>query len=84
MNASVSITTPLDPATFAMVEELAQYRGITGEEFAAEAIREAAQHHADMRAFIQAGIDSADRGELISQEEMETWFEERAVARRQG
>ncbi|MCK8457988.1 hypothetical protein [Sphingomonas faeni] len=84
MNASVSITTPLDPATFAMVEELARYRGITGEEFAAEAIREAAEHHAGMRAFIQEGIDSADRGELISQEEMEIWFEERVAARRRG
>jgi len=28
-------------------------------------------------AFLQEGIDSADRGELISQEEMEAWFEAR-------
>jgi predicted transcriptional regulator len=31
--------------------------------------------------FVQAGIDSADRGDLISQEEMEGWFEERKANR---
>ena len=28
-------------------------------------------------AFVQEGIDSADRGELIGQEEMEAWVEAR-------
>ena len=31
--------------------------------------------------FVKAGIDSADRGDLISQEEMENWFEQRVAAR---
>ena len=82
MNAPVSINAPLDPATFAIVEELARERGITGEAFASEAIRKVAEHEADLRAFIQEGINSADRGELISQEGMDAWFEERVAARR--
>jgi predicted transcriptional regulator len=84
MNAPASITAPLDPVTLAMVEELAQARGITGEEFAAAAIRKATEHDTQWRAFVQEGIDSADRGELISQKDMEAWFEERIVARRQA
>jgi predicted transcriptional regulator len=31
--------------------------------------------------FVKAGIDSADRGDLISQEEMERWFQERKSSR---
>ena len=84
MNAPVSITTPLDAATMAMVEELARARGITGEQFAADAIREATQRDADWRAFVQAGIDSGERDGWISQEAMESWFEERVAARRRG
>ena len=82
MNAPASITAPLDPVTLAMVEELAQARGITGKEFAAAAIRQATEQKTQWRAFVQEGIDSADRGELISQKDMEAWFEERVVARR--
>lgn len=84
MNASISITAPLDPVTIAMVEELARSRGITGEEFAANAIRRIAEYDIEWRAFVQEGIDSADRAAWISQEEMEAWFEERVAARRQG
>ena len=82
MNAPASITAPLDTATVAMIEELARARGMTGEQFAAAAIRKAMEHDVEWRTFVQAGVDSADRGELITQEEMEAWFEERVVAHR--
>lgn len=68
MNAPASITAPLDAATLAMVEELARARGISEAEFAAEAIRRVAKTEADWRAFVQVGIDAADRGELIDHE----------------
>lgn len=84
MNAPASITAPLDPATLAMVEDLAKARGISGEQFAAEAIRKVAEHDAELRAFIQDGIDSLDREGGISQDEMEAWIEERIAARRRG
>jgi predicted transcriptional regulator len=82
MTALGSITAALDPTVFAMVEELAQARGITGEKFAEDAIRKKAERQIAWRAFVQEGIDSAERGELISQQEMEAWFEERVAARR--
>ena len=84
MNVPVLITTSLDPATMAMVEDLARARGITGEQFAADAIREAAERDADWQAFVQAGIDSGERDGWISQDEMESWFEERVAARQRG
>jgi predicted transcriptional regulator len=31
--------------------------------------------------FVQVGVDSADRGDLVSQEEMERWFEARKASR---
>ena len=84
MNAPASITAPLDPLTIAMVEELARARGITGEQFAAEAIREAAEHETDWSAFVNEGVDSAGRDGWISQDDMKTWYEERVAARRAG
>ncbi|KQT31789.1 hypothetical protein ASG29_07715 [Sphingomonas sp. Leaf412] len=84
MNAPVSILAPLDRATLAKVTLLARARGISEAEFAAEAIRAAATQQTDFDAFIQVGIDSAERGEVHTQEEVEAWFEERIAARRRG
>ncbi|MGR6328922.1 hypothetical protein ACU5AX_07645 [Sphingomonas sp. XXL09] len=64
------ITTEIDAETMAMVERVASRRGMTGPEFAAEAIRRAAETDDDFDAFIQAGIDSLDRGEGIPHEEV--------------
>ena len=84
MNALTPITAELDAGTMKLVEELARARGITGAAFAAEAIRRVAEYQVDERAFIQVGIDAADRGELVSQEAMEAWFEERIAAHQQA
>lgn len=84
MNAPASITAPLDAATLAMVEELARARGISGPEFAAEAIRRATAETTDFNAFVQAGVDSIERGEVYTQDEVEAWFEARVAARRQS
>nr|WP_233150783.1 hypothetical protein [Sphingomonas sp. BT553] len=53
-----------------MVEELARARGITGAQFAAEAIRRVAESEKDYRAFVQQGINAADRGDLIPHNEV--------------
>ena len=84
MNALTPITAELDAGTMKLVEELARARGITGAAFAAEAIRRVAEYQADERAFVQVGMDAADRGELVSQEAMEAWFEERIAAHQQA
>lgn len=70
MNEHRALTAALDDATMNLVEELARDRGITREAYAAEAIQRIAESEADYRAFIQVGIDQADRGELIPHEDV--------------
>lgn len=70
MSASLRITAELDTDTMAIVDSLAASKGITGAEFAAEAIRWVAESEADYRAFIQVGIDAADRGDVVSHEQV--------------
>ena len=70
MTPSHSITAHVDDATFAIVERLAKIRGLSGEEFAAEAIRRVAESEEDYRAFIQVGVDAVRRGEVVPQEEV--------------
>ncbi|MDP1026783.1 hypothetical protein Q5H91_06140 [Sphingomonas sp. KR1UV-12] len=86
MNAFASITAPLDAATLALVEERARERGITGAEFAAEAIREAVERDDVFAAAIRAEVDEADaqieRGEFYTQEQIEAWLEDRKHSRR--
>ena len=77
MNKPASITAQVDAHTLAIVEELARVRGRSIEEFAAEAIQRVAESEADFRAFIQVGIDSADRGELIPHEQVMAELEAR-------
>ena len=75
------ITAEVPAETASLVEELARSRGITCAEFVAEAVRRVAEHEAEFRAFVQEGVDAADRGESYTQAEMEHWFEQRVAAR---
>jgi predicted transcriptional regulator len=68
MNALTPITAEIDSETMTIVDSLAASKGITGAQFAAEAIRRVAESEADHRAFIQVGIDAADRGDVVSHE----------------
>jgi predicted transcriptional regulator len=61
------ITAEVPTETASLVEELARSRGITGAEFVAEAVQRVAEHEADFRAFVQEGIDAADRGDVVPQ-----------------
>lgn len=82
MATRASITAPIDPATLAMVNTLANARGITAEDFAAEAIRRVAESEADFRAFLQAGVDAADRGELVPHEQVMAELDEMVAKHR--
>jgi predicted transcriptional regulator len=84
MNAFTPVVAQLDAETFATMHAQAVSRGLSDVEYASEAIRRAAAYDAEYRTFIQEGIDAADRGELISQAEMERWFEARVRARQGG
>lgn len=66
------IATEIDAETKAIVDRVAQRRGITSREFAAQAIRRAAESDDDFDAFIQAGADAADRGEVVPHEQVMT------------
>ncbi len=68
--ASSVITTRLDPETLALVDRVAKAQGRSRSWFAAQAIKRAAEAEAEYQAFVQVGVDSADRGELVPHEEV--------------
>jgi len=68
--SKTSITAAVDAETLALIDRVAGTRGQSREAFAAEALRRVAEHEADFADFIQAGIDSAHRGELIPHEDV--------------
>ncbi|MEO7410975.1 MAG: ribbon-helix-helix protein, CopG family, partial [Sphingomicrobium sp.] len=68
--ASSVITARLDPETLALVDRLSKAQGRTRSWFAARAIKQAAEAEAEFQAFVQEGIDAADRGELVPHEEV--------------
>lgn len=77
MTAPQLLSLPLDEELNAALEAAAAWRDMSVEDFALSAIREASRRDGKLAAFVQQGIDSADRGEVYSQEEMEAWFEAR-------
>lgn len=70
MNAHLAITAPLDADTRAMVDRVAARKGMSSAEYAAEAIRRVAESDSDFDAFLQVGIDAADRGDIIPHEDV--------------
>lgn len=84
MSKTSVITTRLDAETLASVDRIAAAQGRSRAWFAAEAIRRTVEAEAEFEAFVQAGIDSADRGELMGQdqvfEDLKTRRQQRGVA----
>ena len=70
MSKSAVITARLDAETLALVDQVAKSQGRSRSWFAAQAIERAAKREAEFLAFVQEGIDAADRGELIPQDEV--------------
>lgn len=77
MSGSTVITTRLDAEMLARLDQLAVAVDRSRAWLVAKAVQRYVDEELEFRAFVQAGIDSADRGDLISQEEMEAWFEAR-------
>ncbi len=77
MNKPAFITAPIDAETLALVEQLAEARGRSVEDYVAEAVQRVAESDADLRAFIQVGINAADRGELVPHEQVMAELEAR-------
>ena len=70
MSKTAVITARLDAETLALVDKVAKAQGRSRAWFAAQAIQRVAEHEADFLAFVQEGIDAADRGELIPHDEV--------------
>ncbi len=68
--ASSVITARLDAETLALVDRVSKAQGRSRSWFAARAIKRAAEAEAELQAFIQEGLDSAERGELIDGDEV--------------
>jgi predicted transcriptional regulator len=81
MNDMVPIIARLDAVTSERVAAAAEARGISDEQYVAEAAKRMADADEDYRSFIQEGIDAADRGDVVTQAEMEIWIEQRIAAR---
>lgn len=77
MSKSAVITARFSPDILAKLDELAAAMDRSRAWVIANAVQRYVDQELEFRAFVQAGIDSADRGELIGQEEMEAWFEAR-------
>lgn len=82
MSKTQVITARLDADTLALVDRLAKAQGRSRSWFAARAIEKAAQSEADFLAFVQEGIDAADRGELVPHAEVMRHIRERMTERR--
>jgi predicted transcriptional regulator len=75
------VTTRVSDEILEMIDRLAASRKRSRAWIVNRLIEAAATKQIEYDDFIQAGIDSADRGELISQDEIECWFEERIAQR---
>lgn len=67
----------VDDDLLAAIGAAAAWRDMSIPDYLRSIIVTATDMDAELAAFMQEGVDSADRGELISQEEMEEWFEAR-------
>jgi predicted transcriptional regulator len=70
MSKTAVITARVDEATLDLVDRVAKAHGRSRGAFAAAAIRRVAESEAEFLAFVQEGIDAADRGDLIPHEEV--------------
>src|SRR3546814_9120958 len=75
------ITERVDPETLALIDKLVAAQGRSRAWFVAKAVQRAAEAEADFLAFVQEGIDAADRGELIPHEEVFREIHERRKQR---
>jgi len=76
MSKSKVITARIDEETFTLVDSIAKAQDRSRASFVARAVKQAAEAEAEFMAFVQVGIDAADRGELIPHELVEAEIDE--------
>lgn len=72
MKTSV-VTARLDPETLAGLDKLAEYHERSRAWLVAKAVKQYVKEESEFFAFLQEGEDAIDRGEFLTQEEMEAW-----------
>lgn len=77
MSKTAVVTSRIDANLSDRLDKLATGLGRSRAWIVQQAIARYVDEESEFWAFVQEGVDSADRGELISQEEMEAWFESR-------
>ncbi len=77
MSKTSVVTARLDAGLSDRLDTLAATLERTRAWIVSKAVERYVEEELAFRAFIQEGVDAADRGELISQEEMEAWVETR-------
>lgn len=83
MSKTAVITARVDEETLALVDLIARSHNRSRGWFAARAIADAARKEAEFLAFVQEGIDAAERGELVPHEEVVAEID-RMIARHQA
>jgi predicted transcriptional regulator len=76
-----NLTVHLSDEVSAMVERLANKRGQEREDIAVRLIEAAARQQIEFEDFIQEGIDAVERGDTLTQEEMEQWLDAKIAQR---
>lgn len=71
------MTFELDETLTSAVHAAADWRGMSVVDYLREVVTTASNMDGELASFVQEGIDAADRGDTVSQEEMEAWFEAR-------
>jgi predicted transcriptional regulator len=71
------ITARLDSLSLEKLDQLSVMVDRSRAWIIAKAVQRYVDEELEFRGFIQQGLDELDRGESVSQEEMEAWFEAR-------
>ncbi|MEI9927713.1 MAG: ribbon-helix-helix protein, CopG family [Sphingomonas sp.] len=67
------VTARLDSETLAGLDKLAEYHERSRAWLVAKAIKQYVKEESEFFAFLKEGEDAIDRGEYLTQEEMEEW-----------
>lgn len=81
MSKTNVVTARLDPEVLSRLDRLAEYQERSRSWLVAKAVERFVSEEAAFLDFIQEGEDAIDRGDYLTQDEMERWFEARITAR---
>ena len=77
MSKSQVITARIDPEVMALVDRIALAQGRSRSWLAARAIEKMARAETAFMDFVKKGEDDIERGDYLTQDEMEAWISER-------